>query len=172
MNKKEKTVKGENSKGNISAPVQQKQRKETLIALNKKAYHDYAVLDKYETGIVLHGTEVKSLREHKASLVDSYARVKNAEIWLLNANIAVYKHGTFTNHKPTSSRKLLMKRSEIRKIGNKLKDKSLTLIPLKLYFSGPFVKVELGLAKGKKLYDKRESIKRADIQRQLKRVKV
>lgn len=176
MNKKEKTGKVSNTVsntgGNNNSIPGKKTRANSLIALNKKAYHDYEIIDKYETGIVLKGTEVKSLRDHKASLVDSYARVKKDEIWLLNTNIAVYKLGTFTNHEPTSSRKLLMKRSEIRKLDNKLKDKSLTLIPLKLYFSGPFVKVELGLAKGKKKYDKRESIKTAEIKRKLSRVKI
>lgn len=147
-------------------------RKETIIALNKKAYHDFEILSKHEAGIVLKGTEVKSLRDHKASLVDAYARVKQKEVWLYNANIAIYKLGTFTNHEPTSTRKLLFKKSEIRRLENKLKDRSLTLVPLKMYFQGPYVKVELGLAKGKKQYDKRESIKKADVQRKLKRVKI
>ena len=174
MNNKEKTVKQKPTGNKVSGgtPLNPKPRKEVVIALNKRAYHDFEILDKYETGIVLCGTEVKSLRDHKASLVDSYARVKKNEVWLNNANIAIYKLGTFTNHEPTSSRKLLMKKSEIKKLENKLKDRSLTLIPLKLYFSGPFVKVELGLAKGKKQYDKRESIKKADVQRQLKRVNI
>ena len=147
-------------------------RKETIIALNKKVYHDFEILSKHEAGIVLKGTEVKSLRDHKASLVDAYARVKQKEVWLYNANIAIYKLGTFTNHEPTSTRKLLFKKSEIRKLENKLKDRSHTLVPLKMYFQGPYVKVELGLAKGKKQYDKRESIKKADVQRKLKRVKI
>ena len=147
-------------------------RREMVIALNKKAWHDFEILDKYEAGMVLAGTEVKSLREHKISLVDAYARVKKGEVWLYNANIAVYKLGTFTNHEPTSARKLLLRKSEIRKLDIKLKDKSLTMVPLKVYFSGPFVKVEIGLAKGKKQYDKRESIKKADVKRQLSRVRV
>lgn len=147
-------------------------RREMVIALNKKAWHDFEILDKYEAGMVLAGTEVKSLREHKISLVDAYARVKKGEVWLYNANIAVYKLGTFTNHEPTSARKLLLRKNEIRKLDIKLKDKSLTMVPLKVYFSGPFVKVEIGLAKGKKQYDKRESIKKADVKRQLSRVKV
>jgi SsrA-binding protein len=147
-------------------------RREMVIALNKKAWHDFEILDKYEAGMVLAGTEVKSLRDHKISLVDAYARVKKGEVWLYNANIAVYRLGTFTNHEPTSARKLLLKKNEIRKIDIKLKDKSLTLVPLKVYFSGPFVKIEIGLAKGKKQYDKRESIKKADVKRQLSRVRV
>jgi SsrA-binding protein len=147
-------------------------RREMVIALNKKAWHDFEILDKYEAGMVLSGTEVKSLRDHKVSLVDAYARVKKGEVWLYNANIAVYKLGTFTNHEPTSARKLLFRKNEIRKLDIKLKDKSLTLVALKIYFSGPFIKVEIGLAKGKKQYDKRESIKKADVKRQLSRVKV
>lgn len=162
------TMKDNDNKGNGTAT----KRKETIIALNKKAYHDFEILNKYETGIVLTGTEVKSLREHKISLVDSYARIKKGEVWLYNANIAVYRLGTFTNHEPTNARKLLLRKSEIRKLDVKLKDKSLTLVPLKVYFSGPFVKLEIGLAKGKKQYDKRESIKKADVKRQLSRVRV
>ncbi len=154
------------------SPLTTKPRKETVIALNKRAYHDFEILNKYETGIVLQGTEVKSLRDHKASLVDAYARVKNGEVWLYNANIAVYKLGTFTNHEPSGTRKLLMKKSEIKKLNEKLKDRSLTLIPLRLFFQGPYVKVELGLGKGKKQYDKRESIKKAEVNRKLKRVKI
>lgn len=154
------------------SPLTPKPRKETVIALNKRAYHDFEILNKYETGIVLQGTEVKSLRDHKASLVDAYARVKKGEVWLYNANIAVYKLGTFTNHEPSSTRKLLMKKSEIKKLNEKLKDRSLTLIPLKLFFQGPYVKVELGLGKGKKQYDKRESIKKTEVNRKLKRVKI
>ena len=172
MNKNDKTVKGTGAHKGTGTPPAPRVRKEVVIALNKRAYHDFEILGKYETGIVLTGTEVKSLRDHKASLVDAYARVKKGEVWLLNANIALYKLGTFTNHEPTSSRKLLMKKSEIRKLDIKLKDRSLTLIPLKLYFSGPFVKVELGLGKGKKQYDKRESIKSAEVKRKLSRVKI
>ena len=152
--------------------IQEKPRKESVITLNKKAYHDFEIISKYETGIVLTGTEVKSLREHKISLIDSYAKIKKGEVWLYNANIAIYRLGTFTNHEPSCSRKLLMKKSEIRKLENKLKDRSLTLVPLKFYFSGPFVKVEIGLGKGKKSFDKRESIKKAEVQRKLKRVKI
>lgn len=166
MKESDKTGKVRDSNG------QAKPRKETVIALNKKAFHDYEILNKYEAGIVLTGTEVKSLRDHKASLVEAYGRVKSKEVWLWNLNIPIYRLGTYTNHEPGRMRKLLMKRSEIRKLENKLKDKSLTLVPLKLYFSGPYVKVEIGLAKGKKLYDKREAIKKAEVQRKLKRISV
>src|SRR6188508_3132392 len=112
MNKNDKTVKGTGAHKGTGTPPAPRVRKEVVIALNKRAYHDFEILGKYETGIVLTGTEVKSLRDHKASLVDAYARVKKGEVWLLNANIALYKLGTFTNHEPTSSRKLLMKKSE------------------------------------------------------------
>jgi SsrA-binding protein len=158
--------------GDKTVTTETRPRKETVIALNKKAYHDFEILNKYDAGLVLTGTEVKSLRDHKASLVDSYAKTRNGEVWLYNTNIPVYKLGTFTNHEPARSRKLLLKKSEIRKLEQKLKDKSLTVVPLKLYFSGPFVKIEIGLAKGKKQYDKRESIKKAEVQRKLKRVSI
>jgi SsrA-binding protein len=149
-----------------------KPRKEMIIALNKKAFHDFEILNKYDAGLVLTGTEVKSLRDNKANLTDAYGRIKNGEVWLWNVNIPLYRLGTFTNHEPGRMRKLLLKKSEIRKLILKLKDKSLTLVPLKLYFEGPFVKVEIGLGKGKKLYDKRESIKKAEVQRKLKRVSI
>jgi SsrA-binding protein len=142
------------------------------MAINKKAYHDFESLAKYEAGLVLTGTEVKSLRDHKANLSDAYGRIKNKEVWLWNVNIPIYRLGTYTNHEPSRMRKLLLKKSEIRKLEIKLKDKSLTLVPLKLYFDGPYVKVEIGLAKGKKQYDKRESIKKAEVQRKLKRVSI
>lgn len=147
-------------------------RKEYVIALNKKAYHDFEILDKYEAGIVLQGTEVKSIREHKISMADSYARVKKGEVWLYNTNIAEYKHGNYSNHEPQRIRKLLLKKNEIRKLDNKLKDRSLTLVPLKIYFSGPYIKAEIGLAKGKRKFDKREAIKKAETQKRLKRIKL
>lgn len=156
-----------NEIGNIS----EKERKERVITLNKKAYHDYEIFNKYEAGIVLTGTEIKTLRQQKGSIQDSYARVKNGEVWLINSNIPEYKYGTFSNHEPLRDRKLLLHYSEIRKITTKLQDKGFTLIPLKLFFSGPYVKIELGLAKGKRSYDKRESIKKEEVKRQLKRIK-
>jgi SsrA-binding protein len=146
------------------------QKKEKVITLNKKAFHDYEISGKYEAGLVLNGTEVKSLRLHKASIQESYARVKNGEVWLINSNIPAYKFGSTENHEPLRDRKVLLHRNEIKKISTKLQDKGFTLIPLKLYFSGSKAKVELGIARGKKFYDKREAIKRADIKRRLKRV--
>lgn len=147
-------------------------RKELVITLNKKARHEYEILSVYETGVVLTGTEVKSLRQHKASIQEAYARIRKGEVWLMGSNIPVYKHGNITNHEPLRERKLLLKKSEIRKIDQKLKEKGLTLVPLKLFFSGAFVKLEIGLAKGKKIYDKRESIKRDELKKQLKRIKL
>ncbi len=155
----------------VKEKVTPAKRSEKVITLNKKAYYEYEILNKYDAGIALTGTEIKSLRGMKGSIQEAYARIKNGEIWLINSNIPEYKFGSLNNHVPVRDRKLLLHNAEIKKIENKLKDKGLTLIPLKLFFSGPFVKVEIGIAKGKKLYDKRESIKKADVQRQLKRVK-
>ncbi len=145
------------------------QEEEKNIAVNRKARHEYAVLQIFETGIVLVGTEVKSLREGKANLVDSYALIKNNEVWLLSLHISEYKQGNINNHIPTRDRKLLMNRSEIRKLIGKTKEKGLTLVPLRLYFKNGRVKVELALAKGKKVYDKREDIAKKDFQRDQER---
>ena len=150
----------------------QKARKERVITLNKKAFHDYEISGKYEAGLVLSGTEIKSLRQLKGNIRDSYARItKTGEVWLINSNIPEYKYGTYNNHSALRDRKLLLHRNEIKKLRTKLQDKGFTLIPLKLYFSGPFVKAELGLAKGKPKYDKREAIKKEESKRQLKRIK-
>jgi SsrA-binding protein len=145
---------------------------ERVITVNRKAFHEYNILNKYEAGVVLTGTEVKSLRLHSASIAESYAAVRNGEVWLINTNIPEYKHGGITNHEPKRDRKLLLHRNEIKKITGKLQEKGLTLIPLKLYFSGARAKVEIGVAKGKKLYDKREAIKREEVRRRLKRVTI
>jgi SsrA-binding protein len=158
-------------KKNEPGIAQAKERKERVITLNKKAFHEYEIFNRYEAGIVLTGTELKTLRQLKGSVQEAYAKVKNGEVWLINSNIPEYKYGTISNHEPLRDRKLLLRKSEIRKIITKLQDKGFTLIPLKIFFSGPYVKLELGLAKGKKLYDKRESIKKADMDRQLKRIK-
>ena len=142
---------------------------EKNITVNRKARHEYSVIQTYEAGIVLQGTEVKSLRQGKVNLVDSYANLKNGEVWLIGANISVYTQGNINNHEPTRTRKLLLNRSEIRKLSVKIKEKGLTLIPLRLYFKNGKVKVELALAKGKKSYDKRESIAKKDFQREQER---
>jgi len=145
------------------------QEEEKNIAVNRKARHEYAVLQTFEAGIVLVGTEVKALREGKANLVDSYALIKNNEVWLLSLHISEYKQGNINNHIPTRDRKLLMNRSEIRKLIGKTKEKGLTLVPLRLYFKSGRVKVELALAKGKKVYDKRQDIAKRDFQRDQER---
>ncbi len=142
---------------------------EKNIAVNRKAKHEYHLMQLFEAGIVLTGTEVKSLRDGKANLVDSYAILEKGEVWLNNAHISEYKHGNISNHDPTRSRKLLLNKSEIRKLIGKVKEKGLTLIPLRLYFKKGKVKVELALAKGKKVYDKRESIAKRDMQRDQER---
>ncbi|MEJ2615956.1 MAG: SsrA-binding protein SmpB [Ignavibacteriaceae bacterium] len=139
------------------------------ITVNRKARHEYSILQTFEAGIVLQGTEVKSLRQGKANLVDSYASLRKGEIWLIGAHISEYTQGNINNHIPVRDRKLLLKKSEIRRLIGKVKEKGLTLIPLRLYFKNGKVKVELALAKGKKVYDKRESIAKRDLQREQER---
>ena len=141
------------------------QDQEKNITVNRKARHEYFIIQSFETGIVLTGTEVKALRQGKANLVDSYANVEKGEVWLMSANISAYEQGNINNHEPTRSRKLLLNKSEIRKLIGKVKEKGLTLIPLRLYFKNGKVKVELAIVKGKKVYDKRESIAKRDFQR-------
>ncbi|MBR3161645.1 MAG: SsrA-binding protein SmpB [Bacilli bacterium] len=137
--------------------------------LNRKARHNYHIEDEYEAGIVLTGTEIKSIRNGKINITDSYAIIKNEEIFLLNAHIANYEKGSIFNHEETRTRKLLMHKKEIKKLNNKLILEGYTLIPLKLYFIKGKAKILLGLAKGKKNYDKRESIKEKDIMRELEK---
>lgn len=145
------------------------QDQEKNITVNRKARHEYFIIQSFETGIVLTGTEVKALRQGKANLVDSYANVEKGEVWLYSANISVYEQGNINNHEPTRSRKLLLNKNEIRKLIGKVKEKGLTLIPLRLYFKNGKVKVELAIVKGKKVYDKRESIAKRDFQRDQER---
>ena len=128
-----------------------------VIAPNKKAYHDYFVLEKFEAGIELFGTEVKSLRQGAVNLKDSYCEIKNGEIFALGMHISPYEKGNIFNREPLRPKKLLMHKREIIKLFSKVKEDGLTLVPLSLYFSGSRVKVEVGLCKGKKLYDKRET---------------
>jgi len=142
---------------------------EKNITVNRKARHEFEILQVYEAGIVLQGTEVKSLREGKINLVDSYAALKNGEVWLIGAHISEYTHGNISNHVPTRDRKLLLNKSEIRKLIGKTKEKGLTLVPLRVYFKNGKVKVELALAKGKKVHDKREAIAKRDFQRDQER---
>lgn len=141
-----------------------------VVTVNRQAYHDYFVDETFEAGITLTGTEVKSIRGGKVNLRGSYARVKDGEVWLEGAHIAVYEQGTYMNHDPLRPRKLLLHRREIDRLVGRVQAKGLTLIPLKLYFSHNHVKVELGLCRGKKLYDKRESIRERETQRELARV--
>lgn len=140
-----------------------------LIANNKKAYHDYFILDTYETGISLHGTEVKSLRMGKCSIKEAFIRIENEEVFVYGMHISPYEKGNIFNKDPLRVRKLLLHRSEINKIAGKIKEKGMALVPLKVYFKGSLVKVEIGLAKGKKLYDKRNDIAKKDQQREAQR---
>lgn len=145
------------------------ENQEKNITVNRKARHEYFITQTFEAGISLLGTEVKALRQGKANLVDSYAVIKNGEVWLLSAHIAVYDHGNINNHEPVRDRKLLLNRSEIKKLQRAILEKGNTIIPLRLYFSKGKVKVEIGLAKGKKHYDKREDIAKRDAERDLDR---
>lgn len=137
---------------------------------NRSAYYEYFIDAKYEAGVVLLGTEVKSLRAGKASFNDSYCIIHQGEMWLKSLHIAEYSHGTVNNHDPVRDRKLLLTKREIRKIEAKLKEKGYTLIPLRIFLNNKnLVKIEIGLGKGKKLYDKRETIKQKDVEREMKR---
>lgn len=142
---------------------------EKNITVNRKARHEYAIIQTYEAGIVLVGTEVKSLRQGKANLVDSYGKLKNGEVWLIGTHINEYTQGNINNHDPIRDRKLLLNKSEIRKLIGGINEKGLTLIPLRLYFKNGKVKVELALAKGKKVYDKRRDIAKKDFEREQER---
>ena len=142
---------------------------EKNVTVNRKARYEYEILQVFEAGIVLQGTEVKALREGKANLVDSYGLLKENEIWLMGAHISEYTQGNINNHDPTRTRKLLMNRSEIRKLIGKVKEKGLTLVPLRIYFKKGRVKIEIALAKGKKVHDKRETIAKRDFNRDQER---
>ena len=140
-----------------------------VVVTNRKARHDYHIEGTYEAGLVLQGTEVKSLRDSKANLVDSYAGLRQGEAFLYNLHISPYSHGNIENHEPKRTRKLLLHKEEIRKLVGKLKEKGYTLVPLRIYFSGNRAKVELGLGKGKKLFDKRKAIAEKTAQRDVER---
>jgi SsrA-binding protein len=146
------------------------QENSKVVSVNRQAYHDYEVERTIEAGIELVGTEIKSIREGHVQLRGAYAIVRNGEIWLENANIALYEHGNRYNHEPMRNRKLLLHRSEINQLINRVATKGLTLIPLKLYLKRGKAKVELGLCRGKKLYDKREAIAKRDVQREIERM--
>ena len=140
---------------------------EQIVTKNRKAFHDYFIQETYEAGLMLVGTEVKSLREGKANLKESYALIKNGEMFLLNCHISPYSHGNLQNHDPLRTRKLLLHKREISKLWAKTSQQGLTLIPLKLYFKDGKAKVEIGLAKGKRQYEKRESIKEREVKREI-----
>jgi len=140
-----------------------------IVSQNKKARHDYEIINTYEAGIVLKGTEVKSIRAGKINISDSYAKIKNGEVWLINAHISEYEKGNYNNHDPLRDRKLLLNKREIRKLISYTQEKGMTLVPLKVYFKKSKAKIELAVAKGKKLYDKREDIAKKDLQREYQR---
>ena len=140
-----------------------------MVANNKKAYHDYFILDKIETGIALHGTEVKSLRMGKCSIKESFIRIENGEVFIYGMHISPYEKGNIFNKDPLRVRKLLLHKKEILKISGKMKEQGITVVPLQVYFSGSLVKMEIGLAKGKKLYDKRDDIAKKDQKREAQR---
>ena len=146
-----------------------RERGRKFVAQNRKARHDYHVEATYEAGLVLTGTEVKSLRAGRASLVDGYAEVRDGEVWLRNVHIPEYDQGTWTNHEPRRPRKLLMRRDEISRLIGKTREKGLTLVPLALYFSDGYAKVELALARGKKSYDKRHALAEKQARREADR---
>lgn len=138
--------------------------------INRKARFDYEIEDEYEAGIVLKGTEIKSIRNGKANIKDSYAIIRNNELYLLNTHISLYEEGNRFNHEETRTRKLLMHKREILKLKDKIEKEGYTLIPLKMYFKGSILKVLIGLAKGKKNYDKREAIKKRDTEREMQKI--
>lgn len=140
-----------------------------IVCQNRKAYHDYQIEETIEAGIQLSGTEVKSLREGKANLKDSYVLIKDSEAFLFNCHISPYSHGNIMNQDPLRTRKLLLHRKEIEHLRGKVQQKGYSLIPLKIYFKGPYAKVEIGLARGKRLYEKREVIKEREAKRAIER---
>src|SRR6266567_8789921 len=159
---KQSTARNEAKSSPGSAPIK-------VITVNRQAYHDYFVESTIEAGISLVGTEIKSIRDGKVNLRGAYALARNGELWLENAHIAVYDHGNRYNHEPTRNRKLLLHRREIDQLQAKVETKGLTLIPLKLYLKDGKAKIELGLCRGKKLYDKREAIAERDAKRDIER---
>ena len=140
---------------------------EKLVAQNKKAFHDYHIEERYETGVVLTGTEIKSVRAGKVNMRDSFAQIRRGEVFLHNMHISPYEQGNRYNHEPLRTRKLLMNRQEINKLIGMIKEKGYTLVPIKIYLKNGLAKVEIALAKGKKEYDKRETIKQRDANREM-----
>ena len=146
-------------------------KRQSIVIENRKARHDYFIEDSITCGIVLSGTEVKSIRSGKAQLKDSFARIEKGEAWLYNCHISPYQFGNRFNHNPLRKRKLLLNKKEILKLLGKTKEKNLILVPLKIFFNNNWAKLELGFGKGKKVYDKREAIKKKELQRTIKEVK-
>ncbi len=144
--------------------------KNKFVARNKKAFHEYEIIEKFEVGIVLQGTEIKSVRESKVAFKDAFVEIKNGEAWLIGFNIAQYTFGNIWNHEEERKRKLLMHKTEILKLHQKIKERGLTLIPLDIYIKYGRAKVTVALAKGKALYDKRDSIKKKDQEREMRRI--
>lgn len=142
---------------------------EKIVVSNRKAFHDYFIMETYEAGIALKGTEVKSLRAGQANLQDGYAVIKNGEVWLLGMHISPFEKGNINNHEPKRDRKLLLHKSEIRKLIGATSKKGLTLVPLKVYFKNNIAKLELAVARGKKSYDKRAAIAKREMERELRR---
>ena len=140
-----------------------------VVATNRKARHDFIIEDTYEAGIVLTGSEIKSIRAGQVNLRESYAVIRNGEAWLLNAHISQYKQASYQNHEPLRERKLLLNRREIDRLAGKLQEKGLTLVPLRIYLKNSWAKVELGLARGKKSFDKRQALRERDDRRQMAR---
>ena len=146
-----------------------KEKDSRLIANNKKAYHDYFIEEKYEAGVSLHGTEVKSLRMGKCSIKESFIRIENGEVFVYGMHVSPYEKGNIFNRDPLRPKKLLMHRAEIRRLQSRIAEKGYTLVPLQVYFKNSLVKVEIGLARGKKLYDKRQDIAKKDQRREAER---
>ena len=146
-----------------------KEKGTRLVANNKKAYHDFFIEEKYEAGIALHGTEVKSVRMGRCSIKESYIRIENDEAYLYGLHISPYEKGNIFNRDPLRVRKLLLHKNEIRKLKGKIAEKGYTLVPLQIYFKNSLIKVEIGLARGKKLYDKRADIAKKDVRREAER---
>lgn len=138
------------------------------IAVNRQAFHNYDILERFEAGLVLTGTEIKSAREGRVNLKDAYGMVKGGEVWLLNCHISPYSHGTYANHDPLRTRKMLLNRKEINKLIGRTTERGLTLVPLRLYLKGGRLKCELALAKGRKVYDKREVSRQKTIDKETK----
>jgi SsrA-binding protein len=144
----------------------ERQKAERLLADNRKALHDYEILESFEAGMALLGTEVKSIRQGRVNLRDSYARVEGGEVWAFNVHISPYTHRGYVDHEPLRKRKLLLHKAEIRKLIGRTVEKGLTLVPLRMYFKNGRVKLAVGLARGKKAHDKRETIKRREVDRE------